>query len=217
MEWDKIWSLNKRIIDPIVPRFTALAKEGLVRIHAVGGLDSDKKTLATEMKPYVSAKAKHKKNPDLGTKDTVYSKEMYLEAVDAKECSVDEEVTFMDWGNVIIKSITKDAAGTITDMDVELNLEGDFKKTKKKLTWLSALPPPVTPKSNAGELIPVELMDYDFLITKKKLEEEDDFTDFVTPVSEFKVKKVSQFFKKIVLKFSKYTLTHSLSSVYGYR
>lgn len=188
MEWDKIWTLNKRIIDPIVPRYTALTKEGLVRVHAIGGLDSDKKTVATEIKPYTSARAKHKKNPDLGTKDTVYSKEIYLEAADAAECSIGEEVTLMDWGNAIIKSITKDASsGAITDMDIELNLEGDFKKTKKKLTWLSVLPPPTTPNSDAAELIPVELMDYDFLINKKKLEEEDDFTDFITPVSEFKV------------------------------
>ena len=58
---------------------------------------------------------------------------------------------------------------------MELHLEGDFRKTKKKVTWL-----PTTP------LVETTLLDYDYIITKKKLEEEDDVKDFVTPVSEFR-------------------------------
>jgi glutamyl-tRNA synthetase len=27
LEWDKIWTLNKKVIDPVAPRHTALAKE----------------------------------------------------------------------------------------------------------------------------------------------------------------------------------------------
>ena len=34
--------------------------------------------------------------------------------------------------------------------------------------------------------MPTTLLDYDYLITKKKLEENDDVKDFVTPVSEFR-------------------------------
>ena len=33
MEWEKIWSINKRIIDPVVPRHTAVIAEGKVRQH----------------------------------------------------------------------------------------------------------------------------------------------------------------------------------------
>ena len=45
----------------------------------------------------------------------------------------------MDWGNAIIRTITRDAAtGRVTALAGDLHLEGDFKKTKKKLTWLSA-------------------------------------------------------------------------------
>lgn len=32
MEWDKIWAYNKKIIDPIVPRYTALAADRLVKL-----------------------------------------------------------------------------------------------------------------------------------------------------------------------------------------
>jgi hypothetical protein len=29
MEWDNIWTINKRIIDPVVPRFCALTEKDL--------------------------------------------------------------------------------------------------------------------------------------------------------------------------------------------
>lgn len=62
---------------------------------------------------------------------------------------------------------------------MELNLEGDFRKTKKKITWLA--------QHTAEHPLPsVTLVDFDYLITKKKLEENDNIADFVTPVSEFK-------------------------------
>jgi glutamyl-tRNA synthetase len=85
----------------------------------------------------------------------------------------------MDWGNAIVRSKTTDASGQITSIEMDLHLEGDFRKTKKKITWLSQ-PTPRHP------LVDVTLLDYDYLITKKKLEETDDVTEFVTPVSEFK-------------------------------
>jgi len=44
----------------------------------------------------------------------------------------------MDWGNAIARTIVRDDAGRVTEIRGELHLEGDFKKTKKKLTWLSA-------------------------------------------------------------------------------
>src|SRR6266571_1186518 len=85
----------------------------------------------------------------------------------------------MDWGNAIVRSKGKDANGNITSLTMDLNLEGDFRKTKKKITWLAQ---PTT----GHPLAQVCLVDFDYLITKKKLEENDDLKDFVTPVTEFK-------------------------------
>ena len=67
----------------------------------------------------------------------------------------------------------------ITALSMELHLEGDFKKTTKKITWLAQ---PTT----AHPLIDATLIDYDYLITKKKLEENDELKDFATPVTEFR-------------------------------
>ena len=84
----------------------------------------------------------------------------------------------MDWGNAIVCSKTTDSSGTITALTMELNLDGDFRKTKK-ITWLAQ-------PSAAHPLVDATLIDYDYIITKKKLEENDDVKDFVTPVTEFR-------------------------------
>lgn len=87
----------------------------------------------------------------------------------------------MDWGNAIVRSVTKDSStGIITSINMDLHLEGDFRKTKKKITWLAQPSPPKHP------LIPVTLLDHDYLITKKKLEEDDSPVDFLSPKSEFR-------------------------------
>jgi glutamyl-tRNA synthetase len=85
----------------------------------------------------------------------------------------------MDWGNAIVRSKTTDSSGMITALSMELHLEGDFKKTTKKITWLGQ-------PTAAHPLIDATLIDYDYLITKKKLEENDDLNDFATPVTEFR-------------------------------
>lgn len=65
----------------------------------------------------------------------------------------------MDWGNCIIRGITKGADGTVEALAGELHLEGDFKKTKLKLTWLAHVP----------ELVPLRLVELGHLMTKAKV------------------------------------------------
>jgi len=85
----------------------------------------------------------------------------------------------MDWGNAIVRSKEVDAAGAIISLTMDLNLDGDFRKTEKKITWLA--------QSTPDHPLPsIVLVDFDYLITKKKLEDDDEVADFVTPVSEFK-------------------------------
>ena len=37
MEWDKLWSNNNKIIDPISPRYTAISKSKISQIHLLNG------------------------------------------------------------------------------------------------------------------------------------------------------------------------------------
>ncbi|KAK5993838.1 Glutamyl-tRNA synthetase [Cladobotryum mycophilum] len=162
MDWTTFWASNKKEIDPVAPRHTALLKKDLVKVTLTG---SEAPSAVT-----VEDKPKHPKNPSVGTKKVVYSSSVYVDQEDAKSFKDNEEVTLMGWGNAIIRGIpTEDPIPTLT---AELNLKGDFKATEKKITWLSA---------EGFDLVPAELWDFDYLITKDKLEEEDNLEDFLNP------------------------------------
>lgn len=85
----------------------------------------------------------------------------------------------MDWGNAFVTSRSKDSSDAYTSANLKLHLAGDFKKTSKKVTWLASLP--------SEPLIPVALIEYDYMITKKKLEESDELKDVLNPKTEYRV------------------------------
>ena len=62
--------------------------------------------------------------------------------------------------------------GKVTSVEGEYVPGGDFKAAKRKLSWLVD-----APSSNAR----VILTEFDHLVTKEKLEEDDKFDDFVNP------------------------------------
>ena len=64
---------------------------------------------------------------------------------------------------------TKRPCAVISGVEGKLHLEGSVKTTKWKLHWLP----------NISELVPLRLVDFDHLITKKKLEEGDAIEDYV--------------------------------------
>ncbi|CAK9442032.1 uncharacterized protein LODBEIA_P58210 [Lodderomyces beijingensis] len=163
LDWSVVWALNKKIIDPVAPRFTAVDAHLAVPVKLLNG----PKTPESETKP------KHKKNPEVGDKTVIYADQVLIDQADA-DLAEGEEVTFMDWGNVIVSKVTKEG-DVVKSIEANLHLEGDFRKTSKKLTWLA----------DTKDKIPVDLVDFDHLITKDKLEEEDNVEDFLTPTTEF--------------------------------
>ncbi|GAA5888833.1 hypothetical protein JCM5296_005009 [Sporobolomyces johnsonii] len=180
LEWDVIWNLNKKVIDPVAPRFVALEKEGLVPVKIIGGEGKPNGVESKEL-------PKHKKNPDVGNKTTYYGETIYVEQADAATFAQDEELTLMDWGNAIVRTIVRSPAGAISSLEMELNLAGDFKKTKKKVTWLS----PAAAGDGPDQLTQVTLLDYDYLITKKKLEEDDSVEQLLNPKTEYRTEAVA--------------------------
>lgn len=164
LDWSIIWALNKKVIDPVAPRHTAVDFKNVVPVKLSNGPAS----------PVTEDKPKHKKNTELGTKKVIFANEILVDQDDAATFAENEEITFMDWGNAIIKTIHKDG-DVVTSIDAELHLEGDFRKTSKKVTWLA----------NTDDKVKVEFVDFDHLITKDKLEEGDNFEDFLTPQTEF--------------------------------
>ncbi|KNZ55422.1 uncharacterized protein VP01_2684g1 [Puccinia sorghi] len=187
MEWDVLWSINKRIIDPIVPRHFAITN--LNKWVASTPSSSWNKQVSAIIKggqgvDYVETLPTHKKNPEVGSKKVTYSPTIYIEQSDASSFDVDEEITLMDWGNAVVRVKSTGPDGIVSRVEFELHLAGDFKKTKKKVHWLTTDEAGSTP-SGAG-LQNVVLLDYDYLITKRKIEDDDEIDDLITPVSEFR-------------------------------
>jgi glutamyl-tRNA synthetase len=161
LDWTSIWAVNKKFIDPVASRFTAIEKEATV-LTTVRGYSGE---------PSVEDKPRHAKYSSLGTKKVVYSDTLYLEQQDAQAFKLDEEVTLMNWGNAIVRQIERDPkSDLVAHVELELHLAGDVKQTSKKLTWLSA---------KGQDLVPVELVEFDHIITKDKLEKEDDISLYI--------------------------------------
>ncbi|XP_022104839.1 bifunctional glutamate/proline--tRNA ligase-like [Acanthaster planci] len=159
MEWDKLWSFNRKVIDPKVPRFSAVVKAEAVPITVIGAVEDVKEV------------AKHPKNESVGMKRVWYSSKVMIDQEDAAILKEGEVVTFVNWGNIIINQISKDSSGKVISVDARLNLENqDYKKTTK-LTWLA--------ETERAPLIPAVMVRFEDIITKGILGKDDDFKNFV--------------------------------------
>lgn len=67
-------------------------------------------------------------NADVGTKTVFYSPKVYVEGADAETFKEGEVVTFINWGNLIIKSIQKGADGKVVEVQAKLNLENKVRE-----------------------------------------------------------------------------------------
>ncbi|KAF3395918.1 putative glutamate--tRNA ligase, cytoplasmic [Penicillium rolfsii] len=155
-DWALIWATNKKYIDPVAPRHTAIVTQDVVKV-----------TITNAPATFTEEKPRHAKNAAVGMKTVTYAPNVLMEQVDAKSYKQDEEITLMNWGNAFVRKITADANGTITHLELELNPQGDVKKTEKKVTWLAETP----------DLVPVELVDFDYLLKKDSLSEDDVLED----------------------------------------
>ncbi|KAG9244707.1 putative glutamyl-tRNA synthetase, cytoplasmic [Calycina marina] len=158
MDWTNFWAQNKNVIDPIAPRHTSIEAGTAVKARVIGG----PATVEYKHMP------KHAKNPAVGTKKVAFSDNIILDQEDVRLMKDGEEITLMKWGNAFVRKIN--GSSPITDIELELHLAGDVKRTEKKVTWLSA----------DQKLAKAECWEFDYLMTKDTLKEEDNWEDFVT-------------------------------------
>lgn len=168
LDWSLIWAVNKRVIDPVAPRYVAVQEPTPFIL-------SDDVKVRSEKKPL------HKKNPEVGTKTVLFSNKLIIDQADALTLKDGEELTLMDWGNAVVDKIVKDASGNVSQIQAHLHLNGDFRSTEHKLTWLADTP----------DLTPVELVNFDHLISKEKIEEGENFEDYLTADTVFRSKALA--------------------------
>ena len=170
-EWDKIWAINKDIIDPVTPRYTGLVNPVKIVIEnyeGTGIIEGRTQNL-------------HPKNPSVGTKIVNHSREVLIEKEDAESIAEGEKITLMKWGNCTITGKTGEGDSLILTGKID-EADKDFKKTKK-LTWLSAVE-----MAN----VKITLVEYDHLITKKKIEEDEKIEDFMNKNSKISYDAIAE-------------------------
>jgi len=152
MEWEKLWAINKRIIDPICPRYSAVKIEKASRIVIENG----------PKEPEVVTVPMNKLNLALGERPLWKSNNVLVDFIDADTLlKVGEKVTLMNWGNVLIKSKDVQPDGSYLMQGEYLPEDKDFKKTAK-ITWLA----------DGTHLLVADIVEYDHLIKEKKVEED---------------------------------------------
>lgn len=168
MEWDKIWAFNKKVIDRIAPRYTALQGD-MVPVNITG------------VKEESTVAQKHPKDPSIGNKTVWRGPRVLIEAVDAAELKEGENATFINWGNITIKKIHK-VNGKIESVDAVADLGNeDFRKTLK-LTWLA--------DTDKTTFTPVVCVYFDHLVNKSVLGKDENFKDFIGHNTRAEVKMI---------------------------
>lgn len=159
MEWDKIWSFNKKVIDAKAPRYVALEKNTLLPVNI------------TNANEQANTAQKHPKDPSIGNKTVWVGPKILIESVDAELLKEGENATFINWGNLMIKKVNRDSGNKVTSVDAETNLgDANYKKTLK-LTWLV--------DSTKAPLTPAVCVSFDHLINKGVLSKDEDFKQFI--------------------------------------
>jgi len=165
MDVNKLWSFNKQIIDTIIPRYTVIREENFVRCE-ITDISQD------EITDVLLCKL----NPSLGNKRLVRSRNIILDQGDVDSFADNEEITIMDWGNIILQSRNKGENGKYETATAITNIGGDFKKTKK-ITWLAE-----------GDLVPIVLKYYEPLITVPSIPKGEEFEPYINHNSEATVR-----------------------------
>ena len=158
MVWHTFFASNKKEIDGKAKRYMAIDKENHVKLIITNGpREADFAFKETTF---------HPKDPDMGSRVVRLSDTVLLESVDVEGIVPGEDIVLIRWGVIKISKV-----GDV--LEGEYLLDGDFKNAKRKLSWIADV------KSNCQALI----FEYDHLVTKAKLEEEDNFQDHITPTT----------------------------------
>lgn len=170
MEWDKIWSFNARQHDAKATRFAAVFNEAKVELELTNFNDVTKSKT-----PYCSLTDKHPKTPELGQKSIWYAPSVFIDQSDGASVENGEQITLLRWGVVVCDKIVKCKDGKVEKIVGKLEPTGDPRKPKKKFHWVA--------KTNHETKI--ILREYDQLITKAKIEDDEDPLNFVNKDSRF--------------------------------
>ena len=163
LEWDSFWALNKAAYEPLAHRFQAVEKNNIATLTLEEPLPE---VLSSDNKISAVSVNLVPKDATQGLRAMRVAQTVYIENEDAVGLKVGDEIVLMRWGVVKITAASGLSFKGIFDKDAPL-------KKKKPLHFLA----------KTSNLVDVDLAEYDYLITKPKLEEDEDLQQALTPVS----------------------------------
>lgn len=120
----------------------------------------------------------HPKDPSKGTKQVRVSSKILIEKEDAERLIEGQNTTFINWGNLMILKINKQA-DNIVNVEARLNLEDKNYKNTLKITWLAKSLPRSDPNVEKSNPIKCYAVYFDNIISVPTLGKDDDFKNFV--------------------------------------
>lgn len=168
MQWDKLWAFNKKIIDPICPRYSAVRVDKACVMKIIN--------ISTD--PQVTTVAKSRLNLDLGYRPLWKSSNLLIDFIDANNLmKINEKVTLINFGNVFIKSKEIQQNGSYLMTAEYLPDDRDY-KTTPKITWLA----------EESNLLIVDVFEFDHLINQRTIYADCDLETIVNTNSKFSAK-----------------------------
>jgi len=159
MEWDRFWSDNARYIDKFCPRYMAVGKDTAVTVH-VEGMGDNVQCIPSDL---------HPKDKSVGEMSLYTYKRILIEHSDALEMKVGDTVTAIRWGNMKVVAVDR-VQDVVKSVKFRLDIANkNFKKTQK-ISWVA----------DVEDLVKIDRIEFDHLITKPKIEEGDVFEDILT-------------------------------------
>lgn len=108
-------------------------------------------------------------------KEVLVGPSVQIEREDANILKINENATFINWGNLLIKNIER-KDGKIVSVSAVTNLDDKNFKNTPKISWICS---PDQINEQDRQLIPCVTTYFDHIISKAVLGKDDDFKDFV--------------------------------------
>ena len=172
-EWDKLWTFNKKILDPKVGRYFCVSNDKvLLTLTNVSNNNSCKS---------VPVHPKHKNGAKklLTLSNEIYIERFDAEAIKQKSCN---KIILMNWGIINITKINTDNSGNI------VNIVGNYDENDKKFKGLYGC----TWVNKNDDLIPVTLVELDYLFNDDGTESNNESWKETSGLSESSLRLLSK-------------------------
>lgn len=101
MEWDKILSINAKVLDPVAPRFVSIRANNKVEVQIQNMQNT----------PYYVEKPLHPGNPEMGSRPVCCDSVVYIDEDEVNELEVGQVVNFWGLGLCEVTTLNKNDNG----------------------------------------------------------------------------------------------------------